>query len=63
MSEGSASERALDALREVRADKFPDVPEDLLIGIFELEQAEQFESERGPIEAKLRDLIMGWEEK
>lgn len=60
MSEGSASKSALDALRAVRAEKFPDVPEELLVRVFELEQAAQFESDRRPTEAKLRDLIMGW---
>jgi hypothetical protein len=60
MSEGSASKSALDALRVVRAEKFPDVPEELLVRVFELEQAAQFESDRRPTEAKLRDLIMGW---
>lgn len=60
MSEGSASKSALDALLAVRAEKFEHVPEELLVRVFELEQAAQFESERGPTEAKLRDLVMGW---
>lgn len=60
MSEGSASKSALDALRAVRAEKFSHVPEELLVRVFEIEQAAQFESERGPTEAKLRDLIMNW---
>jgi hypothetical protein len=60
MSEGSASNSALDALLAVRAEKFEHVPEELLVRVFELEQAGQFESDRRPIEANLRDLIMGW---
>lgn len=60
MSEGSASKSALDALLAVRAKKFEHVPEELLARVFELEEVGQFESDRRPIEAKLRDLIMGW---
>lgn len=59
MSDESASTSALGALLAVRAEKFPDVPEDVLIRVFELESAAQFESDRRPTEAKLRDLIMG----
>ncbi len=60
MSEGSASKSALDALLAVRAEKFPHLPEELLVRVFELEQAAQYESDRRPTEAALRDLIMGW---
>jgi hypothetical protein len=63
MSEGSASKGALDALLAVRAEKFAHVPEELLVRVFKLEQAAQFESDRRPIEAKLRDLIMGWDDE
>ncbi len=61
MSEGSASKSALDALLAVRAEKFTHVPEEMVVRAFELEQAAQFESDRRPTEAKLRDLIMGWD--
>jgi|SoimicmetaTmtHPA_FD_contig_31_2971889_length_1105_multi_3_in_0_out_0_2 hypothetical protein len=60
MSKGFASEGALDALRAVRVEKFPEIPEELLVRVFELERAAQFESDRRPTEAKLRDLILNW---
>jgi hypothetical protein len=50
----------LEALLALRADKFPGVPEDLLVRVFELEQEAQYETERGPTLAMLRDLIVDW---
>lgn len=60
MRGSSASEKMLEALMAVRADKFPSVPEDLLVRVFELEQEAQYETERGPTQAMLRDLIVDW---
>jgi hypothetical protein len=49
---------ALDALMEIRDSKFPELPEEIVRGMFGIEQAAQFEGERKPTVAKLRDLIM-----
>jgi hypothetical protein len=58
MSEQPAAGGALDALLAVRAEKFPDVPVEVLERVYEIEQAAQFESDRKPTVAKLRALIM-----
>lgn len=58
MSDGPASNRALEALRAVRAEKFEDVPVEVLEQVYGIEQSAQFESDRRPTIAKLRDLIV-----
>jgi hypothetical protein len=49
--------KAADVLERLRAEQFPDVPADLVKKAYELEHARQFELERGPVRAELRDLI------
>lgn len=48
---------ALEVLEEIRAKQFGDVPAPLLSEAFALETEAQFDAERGPTVAKLRDLI------
>lgn len=48
---------ALKLLEELRAEKFADVPAELLSTIHRLEHEQQFERERGVIQARLRDLV------
>jgi hypothetical protein len=62
MSEDAVRSDALDALNEIRARDFPEIPEETVRAMFELEDAAQFESDRGPTVAKLRDLIAGEDE-
>ncbi len=59
MSDEAAPKNALDVLNEIRAQEFSEIPEELLTEMFEIETRAQFESERGPTVAKLRDLITG----
>lgn len=58
MSEESIPKDALEVLNEIRARDFADISEDLLQKMFAIETAAQFESDRGPVAAKLRDLIV-----
>jgi hypothetical protein len=58
MSGDKPSKSALDALIEIRNSEFPDLPEELVREMLEIEKGAQFEGERKPIVAKLRDLIM-----
>lgn len=58
MSGENPPKSALDALMEIRNSKYPELPEEVVRGMFEIEQAAQFEGERKPTVAKLRDLIM-----
>lgn len=48
---------ALDMLEAIRSERHPDIPAELLIEIYQREHDEQFEQERGVIQADLRDLI------
>lgn len=48
---------AAETLRKLRSEKFSQIPKSLLDKAFELETEAQFETERGAIVAKLRDLI------
>ena len=48
---------AAKTLRKIRGEKFSNVPKSLLDKVFDLETEAQFETERGAIVAKLRDLI------
>jgi hypothetical protein len=46
-------------LEEVRAEQFADrVDHDLLSAVYDLEHQQQFEDKRGPIRARLRDLVI-----
>ena len=56
MSEGGKG--ALEVLEEIRAGGYPEVPAQLLVQVFEIETETQFDADRGPVVAKLRDLIM-----
>jgi hypothetical protein len=48
---------ALNLLETIRSQRHPDIAEHLLTAIYEREHAEQFEQDRGVIQAALRDLI------
>ena len=48
---------ALHTLEAIRAEKHPEIAAKLLAEIYQREHAEQFEEERGVIQAQLRDLI------
>jgi hypothetical protein len=48
----------LDTLEALRAEHYPDVPAELLAEVFEIEVEAQFETERGPVQARVRDLII-----
>jgi hypothetical protein len=58
VSEESIPKDALEVLNEIRARDFADISEDLLKKMFLIETASQFESDRGPVVAKLRELIV-----
>jgi hypothetical protein len=47
----------LDTLEALRAEHYPDVPAGLLAEVFRIEVEAQFETERGPVQARVRDLI------
>lgn len=59
MSEDPVRSGALDTLNEIRARDFPEIPEETVRKMFEIEKAAQFESNRRQTVAKLRDLIAG----
>jgi hypothetical protein len=48
---------ALTMLEAIRREKHPDIAAELLAEIYQCEHDEQFEEERGVIQAQLRDLI------
>jgi len=48
---------ALEVLERVRSEYYPQVDAKLLRLVFELEHEDQFEDDRGPVCAALRDLI------
>ena len=52
----------LDTLEALRAEHYPDVPAELLAEVFKIEVEAQFESERGPVQARVRDVIVSTEE-
>lgn len=52
------SERAREALEAVRSEKYGDtITPELLSKVYEMEHDQQFEDDRGPIQAQLRDLV------
>jgi hypothetical protein len=59
VSDEATPKDALEVLNEIRVQDFAGISEDLLEEMFEIETAAQFESDRGPTVAKLRDLITG----
>lgn len=48
---------ALNLLEAIRSEHHPAIAADLLVTIYQREHAEQFEEDRGVIQAQLRDLI------
>lgn len=49
--------RAADVLERIRADRYPDVPATLVDAVYRLQHSRQFEDERGPTQAAIRDLV------
>jgi hypothetical protein len=54
-----SSKGALEVLEEIRKDEYPDLSAALLAAVFALETDTQFDVDRAPVIAKLRDLIRG----
>lgn len=53
---------AIETLREIRSERYPELSDTLLASVFEIEIAAQFHADRAPVIAQLRDLILPREE-
>lgn len=50
-----------ETLRRIRTEKFDHIPVELLESVFQMETETQFEADRKPTVARLRDLVLGAE--
>jgi hypothetical protein len=49
---------ALETLRRIRDEQYPQISDTLLASVFDIELEAQFQSDRAPAIARLRDLIL-----
>lgn len=53
---------ALETLRRIRSERYPELSESLLAAIYEIEIAAQYQVDRAPVIAQIRDLMLPREE-